>query len=365
MTKINIFISSKVTPKFEGLDKEYSFGELRKVIREKIESETFLEEKVFNVLMNEESFVANYAKDAYTECLDKIKKADIVFILYNGDAGWAPEKSKEYLGICHAEFLEAFNNHPSMTYGVNLISHFKSSKYKKEEGLRNAKFQKDFGNFYRFNEYSTATTVKELEHNIIRLIKDTIKQSLTKAFLAKKQLEISHSVFGKTLDWSKLNYNKRVNEIIDISSRTIKDLSINKEIIIKTHAVPDNMSVSEARSLIKRPFLYEQDEIKASKLKKGLIHFITIYGNATESQVKNIVGYPDLTVIKTDFGFYLWEQTTHIQIIFLANCKNPDIIKNKIQQFDIWLTASNEIDHVHKRAAARYSILEAINILFY
>lgn len=361
MSKINIFISSKVNPKFEGLDKEYSLGDLRKVIKREIEAELFLGEKVFNVLMNEESFVANFSKDAYTECLDKIKKSDVVFILYNGDAGWAPENTSEYNGICHAEYLEAFNNHPSMSFGVNLSEHFKNVKYNKAEEARNKKFKTDYLSSYRFSEYSEAKTVASLESNIIRMIKDALKKSLSKAFSAKKQLEISNNTFGKTLDWSKLNYSQRVDNLTKVAIKTMTDLEINKEIILKAHSIPDNMSVSDARNIIKRPFLYEQDEITKSSLKKGIIHFITIYGSATESQVKSLVGHPDLTVIKTDFGFYLWEQNTHIQIFFLSNCKNPDITKNKIQQVDIWLKASNEIKHIDKRAKARYSILKAIN----
>lgn len=361
MNKINIFISSKVNPKFEGLDKEYSFGDLRKAIKREIEAELFLGEKVFNILMNEKSFVADFTKDAYTECLDKIKKSDIIFILYNGDAGWTPENSTEYNGICHAEYLEAFTNHPSMSFGVNLSGHFKKAKYSKAEETRNKKFQTDYLSSYRFSEYSEAKTVAELERNVIRMIKDALKKSFTKAFAAKKQLEASNNTFGKTLDWSKLNYSQRVDNLNKIIIKSITELEINKEIILRAHSIPDNMSVSDARNIIKRPFLYEQDEITNSSLKKGIVHFIAIYGSATESQIKSLVGHPDLTLIKTDFGFYLWEQNTHIQIFFLTNCKNPDITKNKVQQVGIWINASNEIKHIFKRAKARYSILEAIN----
>jgi hypothetical protein len=362
MNKIKIFISSKVNPVFEGLtEKDYTLEKLRKFIKTELEKELFLGEKVFDVILNEEGFEANFTQDAFNACLDKVSLADVIIILYNGDAGWAPDKKKNVNGICHEEYLIAAKDHPGMTFGINISGHFKKATYNADQKVRNKSFQDDVESMYRFKEYSAAKNATELQNNILKLIKNDIQSSSEKAFKAKKEADLSNTIFGKTLDWSKLNYNQRVTELKSEAEKDFKDFAPFKDIIVTHNIIPDNMSVTDARNYIKRPFLYEQETIKSRKEKKGVIHLISLYGNATEIQVKNLVGHPDLTVIKTSFGFYLWEQSTHIQIFFLINCKNPNTIKTRVQQAEIWLKSSKELSKVQQRSIARYSILEAIN----
>jgi hypothetical protein len=45
-------------------------------------------------------------RDVWDECLKEVRRAHIVIVLYNGDAGWAREEGD--VGICHAE-LESFS----------------------------------------------------------------------------------------------------------------------------------------------------------------------------------------------------------------------------------------------------------------
>jgi hypothetical protein len=121
------------------------------------------------------------------------------------------------------------------------------------------------------------------------------------------------------------------------------------------------MSVADARNMIGRPFIEEHELIKEKEEKSGVIHFVAVYGNATEIQVKNLVGYPDLVVIKGSFGFYLWEKNRHIQMFFIVKCINPAIIKRCLSQVTNWLRVSKEQEKIVVRAKARHSILTAIN----
>jgi hypothetical protein len=133
------------------------------------------------------------------------------------------------------------------------------------------------------------------------------------------------------------------------------------QVIKSYHGIPDNMTVADARNLIGRPFLTEYKDVLTSKLKSGIIHFVAVYGNATETQIKSLVGYPDLTVIKASFGFYLWENTMHIQMFFLKSCINPQTIKTRKSEVTNWLSNSREQSKILAKAKARYSILEAVN----
>ena len=127
------------------------------------------------------------------------------------------------------------------------------------------------------------------------------------------------------------------------------------------HCIPDNMSVADARNLIGRPFIEEHELIKGKKEKSGVIHFVAVYGTATEIQAKNLVGYPDLTVIKDSFGYYLWEKNAHIQMFFITKCINQQVIKTRLSQLINWLNDSKEKSKIVVRAHARHSILSAMN----
>jgi hypothetical protein len=93
----------------------------------------------------------------------------------------------------------------------------------------------------------------------------------------------------------------------------------------------------------------------------GPIHFVGVSGNATEIQVKNLIGYPDISTIKGDYGIYVWEQNSHIQMVFLTDCISPEAVRSKFLLFDNWCQSTQEIVNIEKRARARIHILNAIN----
>jgi len=356
---INIFLSSKVTPVFENLDvNDFSFGDLRNFLKTELESQKYFGKRLFKIVMNEEGFEANFDKDAFDACIQAVEDSDIILILYNGDAGWAPKRDKTANGICHEEYLIAVNEHASMTFAVNLTKYFENTKYDKDQIKRNSKFYSDTDNLYRFKEYSEAETVDELKKYTLRLVIGYISKSIDLAFIAKKQLDANNIVFGKTLEWHKLTYPQRIAEIKTLSTDSFSD--IFPSTICLYHAIPDKLSVSDARNSLGRPFLYEDHELKGTSHTKGVVHFVTAYGNATETQVKNLIGFPDITLIKTPFGFYLWEQTTQVQYIVISKCINPNVINTRKQQIVNWLKASKEKRNINIRSAERFKILKVI-----
>ena len=120
-----------------------------------------------------------------------------------------------------------------------------------------------------------------------------------------------------------------------------KEISKNTTFSIftyKVYSIPDNMSVEDAKSYTGRPFLKDQElidhPIGDAPIKYGPIHFIAVYGNASEIQVKNLIGFPDISAIKEDFGIYVWEQNTHVQLVFLTECRTPEAVKSKFLLFN-------------------------------
>jgi hypothetical protein len=358
MNKLKIFISSRVNSSFKGLDTNYTLTELRKYLREELEKETFLGENIFQIVINEESFHGDLSKDAFDNCMNTMRSCNIIIILYNGEAGWGISNSAN--GICHEEFLVAMNEFSGMTYAMSLSDLF-TLPVQGPEKKRNDAFAADMGRSFRHIESLTAKTTEELKDIILTQIKGYLLDAISKSFETRKQIVAGSTEFGETLDWSKLNYSER-RSVMHIHLKSNFDLLPGLEKVIKAfHTVPDNMSVADARNMIGRPFIKEHDLIKRRNEVHGVIHLIAVYGNATEVQVKSLVGYPDLTVIKGTFGYYLWEKNTQIQILFLTKCINSQTIKTRLTQLINWFNGSAELPKIVNRAKARYLILDAIN----
>src|SRR5690606_1264451 len=179
-----------------------------------------------------------------------------------------------------------------------------------------------------------------------------------KAFATQKYHVKKSPPFGESLQFAQMTYAERANKIK--SKLAVSVPALFPGIIYNIEVVPDNMSVTDARANIGRPFLDELRIIEDKQENKGVIHIIGVYGTVTELQVKNLVGFPDLAVNKTSFGFYLWDTTNHIQMFFLQKCTNTDAVGLNINYLEQWLKTSGEREKVVKRAEARHSILQAV-----
>lgn len=360
MNKLKIFLSSRVNSPITALEKDFSLEGLRKYIRDELESEIFLQEKILEVVINESNFNSTISKDAFDNCMATMRSCQIIIILYNGEAGWSVTGNDSTNGICHEEFLLAMNEFSEMTFILD-ISAFFIRPSSGGEKKRDDAFEKDFNESFTHKEIIKAKTVAELKTRVLKQIKQYILSAIEKSFDTQKRIVSGSTVFGPTLDWSKLTYSERQEKLKSVLETILESAQTFNSIIKAYHAIPDNMSVSDARNLVGRPFINEHHLTKNKKATGGVIHFVAVYGNVTEIQFKNLVGYPDLTVIKAPFGFYLWEQNVHIQMFFLKNCINPQTVKTRLSELINWITSSKEQSKIIGRAEGRYSILKAIN----
>jgi hypothetical protein len=342
------------------LDEEFNLSDLRQFIREKLEEETLLNEKVFDVITNETSFRGDFSKGSFDNCLDTMRACNVIIIFYNKEAGWSA-KDLATNGICHEEFLLAMNDFSGMTWAMDISSYFTLPKKGKQK-KKNDAFVHDFErNSPHHEAISDPKTVESLKNTILEQIQGYLLTAVQKSFETRKQEVLVSNVYGSTLDWSKLTYHERQAAMQTVLGPAFATIPAFEGVLKAYHAVPDNMSVADARNMIGRPFIEEHELIKEKEEKSGVIHFVAVYGNATEIQVKNLVGYPDLVVIKGSFGFYLWEKNRHIQMFFIVKCINPAIIKRCLSQVTNWLRVSKEQEKIVVRAKARHSILTAIN----
>jgi hypothetical protein len=353
---IRIFLSSRCNTILNIAGNEISMLDVRRSIKDALEAELILTNRAFDVYTNESNYSGqgNGVQNSYEECFKALKASNLIVILYTGEAGWVPVDSN--MGICHQEFEHSSRFFSSLTLNINL------KKYRIGDPQR---FDQIFDEqISRVNSTTPdASSPEQLKERIMEIINDFIKEKVHESIASYKSQVATTPVDRPSIDWSHFTYSERVDEITKALNESLSDQSIqmNKQ-YNKVWAIPDNMSVADARNLIGRPFNHEIKDFQAvSKKEAGVVHIIGVYGSATETQVKNMLGFPDVAVNKGKFGFYLWEKTSHIQMVFLVKCINRNAISHQLTLFYQWLESTNERVALLDRAKRRFKILKTMH----
>ena len=361
--KLKVFISSRNKDLLEigGKDGE-SLTDIRVWLRDELEKFKLFGKDFLDVRINE-TFGSDTTSDSYNTCLNEVKESDLIIALYNGVAGWAPTGID--LGICHSELAAGLDISTKKTMIINIEKYFKISTTDADEKIRNEKFKKYIEPLNKFTN-PLKVTGEQTSDNFKKTLLKSVIEIIYKSVLDR--IKISNTYYNLSgnnkvsLDWKKLKYSDRDKLIVDKLKTLILGNANFSTYVSQAFSIPDNMSVEDAKSFTGRPFLKDQDFIPpGSATHIGPLHFIGVYGNATEIQVKNLIGFPDITTIREDFGLYVWEQNTHVQLVFLIDCKNPEAIESNFLLFNNWCESSGEIDNIKKRGEARFHILKAIN----
>ncbi|MEP7169559.1 MAG: hypothetical protein ABI855_09350 [Bacteroidota bacterium] len=364
--KLKIFISSRNNDKvvINGVSGD-TLTEIRKHIKKELEDTKFFGKDFFEIKINED-FGASTSTDSYNKCLEEVRDSDFCIALYTGASGWAPVGID--LGICHSELDTAMNISTRKTAIIDVTKYFPLTTTDKDESTRNNLFSQYLTDLNTFNNPLKLAKAKETNDGFKEELLSSIKNVIYKHL--NDRIELSNIYFNLggnnkiSLNWKKLKYSDRDKNITTILKNLVSLNPDFKSFVSDAHSIPDNMSVEDAKAFTGRPFLTDQDLIsipKKGKPKYGPIHFIGVYGNATEIQVKGLIGFPDISAIKDDFGIYVWEQNTHVQLVLLTECKTPEAVKSKFLLFNNWCRSNGEFENICKRAEARYHILKSIN----
>ncbi|MCX6306001.1 MAG: hypothetical protein NT040_13650 [Bacteroidetes bacterium] len=363
--KFKVFISSRnvdniVVNKAPGKQ----LSEIRIWLKDQLEAIGFLDQQFFDIRINE-SFAADATLDSYNACLQEVRESDLLISLFTGAAGWAPDGFDQ--GICHAELSEAMDISTKKTAIIDITKFFNIVTTNPGELERNDKFAVYIKQVNRFSnplKLTPSALPDDFETQLLAMIKAVIYRSLLDRIKTSNYYYNISNNAGKTLDWKKMKYDERDRQIRDILNKLVTASPEFSKFIRKVHSIPDNMSVDDAKAFTGRPFLKDQDNLPAAPLNPeelmGPIHFVGVVGNATEIQVKNLIGYPDISVIKGDYGVYVWEQNNHIQMVFLTECISPEAVRTKFLLFDTWCQSTKELENIEKRGRARLHVLKAI-----
>jgi hypothetical protein len=358
-------ISSRCNDNFPEDTEGRPLSLIRRDLKKEIESHEVFGKKIFEVWINEETPPQSGTSDSWEVCLNEAKDCDIFIALSNGNAGWAKEDVD--IGICHAELMTAYSQAPGKVWLIELgdIAIIES-----REGERNQRFQKYVRN-QNFFRGGTVSTEEELRARV----KDTLSDALI--ILAQKGVrEASKGRFhcGQALDWSRLNFHDRREEIRSVLDDAIRKRAGSRDdgdhlivrladldILVVPDAIPAAITVGAAKEMVGQPFLHDHERSQVLTGKRGgPIHIIGCHKNATELQATKLLGFPDATVVSAPFGVFVADNIQKVQFAFIVNCRDDANTRHGVQRFFEWLEQTGEDKLVADRAKARARIVSAI-----
>jgi len=364
INRIRVLISSRNALYTSESGSTFDLAELRKGLKRDIESARLFGEQIFDCWINEKEPAKSAGRDLWEECVAEVRRAHVVLVLYNGDAGWTG--SDEGVGICQAELQAALHAGRARTRVIQLPPARVKDK-------RHASFRLQVSREQLFTGPPARTVEEALETALASLVEVMTHQSRIGGFVLRKDA----FAYGQALEWAKLDFaarsvamrvacaaalNALPNSKVGQSDEWSVPVAIQGEkVLFCVHAIPAGASVAAARELVGKPHLNDYARYSEEAKVLGPVHVIACYKTATEKQATDLLGFPDATVLPTTFGVFLADEVQKIQVAFLANCRDETSTAFAVQRFMEWLKATEEDATLVERARARRRIVKAIH----
>ena len=320
------------------------------------------DEPIFNVWIYEDEPGEDAGKSTFQISLDQINRADVVLVLYTGEAGSLSSGSS--LGICHAELQTAVSRRPEIVFMVRLLP-LKKTPGKSDREFQNyvmslSLFQKD-----AHNEAQLRAVVAEMMQNVV-------------ARLAARARQPGHasSIAARPFNGIRLNLADRrakmraalaghldAVSLSDVGEQPLFSIALpGIDLLVRLDAIPAAASEPAAREMVGQPFL--RDHMLAGVLTTkdliGPVDIVACHRTVTESQATRIIGTPDCMIVASDFGIYAADHAQKIQVAFLAHCSDDTATAVVVRRFREWLEHSGEREMLIERARSRRRIIETV-----
>lgn len=360
--KIRVMISSRCNDVFDGAP----LSDLRKRAKERIEAAKLFGSAAFEVWINEDAPPDDTSQDSLDVCLDQVDAADLVVVLSNGNAGWAPNGAD--IGICHAELMRGVNASAGKVRLISLGS-VAASTSDPAQTSRDKRFQK----FLENQNFFRGGTVRKSEQAIERIEEAILDGVHTLLKLGVREARKGRYHTGEALQWSNLNFRDRQARMVDTlasafaerggvdrdGNRVVMEVGGHRLLFV-IHAIPAALTIASAREMVGQPFLRDFELADIVGDVGGPIHVIGCQKTTTETQATAMLGFPDATVVAAPFGIYAADPIQNVQFLFLQNCRDQTMTRFSAQRFFDWLAQSSEDIALARRGVSRAKIVSVI-----
>ena len=372
LPKIRVMVSSRSNS--EVFDEQVQLTDIRRRLQSMLHSVRWSNQtaedapaissgqQIFDVWIHESEPAKSTKRGPFDLSLDEIRKADIVIVLYNGEAG--DKLDDRGIGICHAEFQEAVSRRGNIVYLIRL------APLPSRPGPSDKKFREAIERARPFEK--AVKSEQEMQQAILELLHKAVADLVKRGASGGRSRDR-----GLALDWSRLDMSRRRDKMRNALATELfvpgkeargegpcKIELARSKFAVCLHAVPGAMGVAAAREMLGQPFL--RDHLWADELTRqtpGVIHLIACYKGVTENQATKIIGTPDTMTVASDFGVYAADHVQQIQMVFLANCADTVAVAVAVGRLHEWLKQTGEIEHIERRATGRMQIVKAIRLV--
>lgn len=367
--KIRVMISSRCSSTVRQRDGRIPMTEVRKRLQCELGDETLCGEPLFEVWISDNApdQAQGDLETAWEKSLEEVRRADIVLALYTGEAGWAPAGG---IGVCHAEFQQAWNDGPARLKVVR-ITDVQGAPKDKAELARDACFQA------WFSELNPTSAAAADADEIVARCREALREAVAGLVkLGGREVRKGRFAYGTPLDWSRMDFAHRKQAMEVALGGGLAEFGAvefgggwlwtraGTALLTICHGLPGAFGVATAREMVGQPFL--QDHLILGKVVRrrekpaGPLHLVACLKNVTETQAMRQLGFPDATIVAAPFGIYVSDPVQKIQMIFLANCRDPTTTRNALTRLVEWLDATGEGENLARRAMGRRKIVRAI-----
>ncbi|MEQ1717435.1 MAG: hypothetical protein ABL907_15900 [Hyphomicrobium sp.] len=364
--KVRIMISSRCDDRFPATGEEQTtLTAIRRQLKKDIESAAIFGKEIFEVWINEDEPSEPGSQDSWDLCIEQAREADLLLVLYNGNAGWSLNKGD--IGICHAEMMTAFSESPGK---VSVLSLLAKDKQLRPSTPQDVRFQAyvDQANLFRGSAAGKVDAVLQEARKAVR------ESLLNIAHQGAREVKRSRYNTGAALDWTRMDFVTRQTAMRNVLSEALSARGTSasegdglivqlsgRKVLFLPSAIPAAMTVAAAREMVGQPFL--KDYRAAPQLKgsvAGPVHVIACHRSVTESQAMQLLGFPDATIVPGSFGIYVADNIQKIQLCLIANCRDESSTRHGLQKLFDWLGQTGEDAHLLERAISRSKIVSAI-----
>ena len=363
--RIRVMISSRCRDLTELGAKQVELTALRREIKSLVTAIMPFGSPFFECWINEDSPAIEGSADSWEACLQQVRRADVLLVLYNGNPGWAAEAGG--IGICHAELEAGLSSGAAKVFAIELpVSDIPKAP---EDAARYVRFRDYFAKQNLF--VSKAKNGDEVLKAVPAILQEALAELVT---LGGREARKGRFDTGDALDWSRLGFEDRKVAM----ERVVRDaLAMRKgsqeesgstyvrvariDLLCLIHAIPSAVTNAAAREMVGRPF--HRDYMVAAALgprKGGPIHIFACHRGVTERQAADLLGQPDVVTVDTSFGVLAVDPASKVQCLFLRGCRDETSTRHAVQRAFDWLERSGEDQLLAKRGASRARIVKAI-----
>ena len=355
--KIRVMLSSRNSDliQFEGPDVVLSDVRARMVAE--LEGVTLFGQPLFEVWTNEDA-VESGEMTTRAVCLERVRSADIVIILYNGRAGWSEFDGG--VGICHEEFEAAMTTAPQRTYLIELP--LQKTNEADERFAEYVATQKRWRKTAKTGE----AVLSHMREAVSRAVVDLVHQGAIDKISGI-------AAVGETLKWNELELQQRREQIMLVTKSflgSMEHAELRENCVILPFGttrvacvpsvLPDAFSVGPARESVGQVFRLDDQLLPIDEEVYGPLHIVVCYKGISEASARKLCGVEDLMYLSLDPGLFVRDQRLKMQMLIVAGCRDTAKTRAALQNGFEWIARSGQAEAIARHAMDRASIVRAI-----